>query len=191
MPNNKFRVGKMMNVAYQSVQPCSSDHPQQRTFLRIKNVIAMLLGCCLLLSLFCTPVLAETGCPTVAPGEIADLFEQWDQSLQTGRPSEVVKTYAPDAILVPTVSNRVRHTPAEIEDYFKGFLALKPDGRIVEQNIQVFCDLAVNSGLYAFAVVKEGQPSDLMARFTFVYRKMGDRWLIVDHHSSGMPEKMS
>ncbi|WP_249369659.1 SgcJ/EcaC family oxidoreductase [Acaryochloris marina] len=179
----------MMNAAYQPAQPCSSAQPQQRTFLRIKNVIGMLLGCCLLLSFVCTPVLAETRCPTVAPAEIADLFEQWDQSLQTGQPSEVVKTYAPDAILVPTVSNRVRHTPAEIEDYFQGFLALKPDGRIVEQNIQVFCDLAVNSGLYAFAVVKEGRPSELMARFTFVYRKIGDRWLIVDHHSSGMPEQ--
>ena len=71
----------------------------------------------------------------------------------------------------------------------EAFLPSNQMAVIVEQNIQIFCDLAVNSGIYAFAVVKEGQPSELKARFTFVYRKIGDRWLIVDHHSSGMPEK--
>lgn len=155
----------------------------------MKKITRLIIGFFALLLLVCSPAYADTNCPTVTKADIADLFEQWDQSLQTGQPSEVIKTYARDAILVPTVSNQVRHTPSEIEDYFRGFLALKPDGRIVEQNIQIFCDLAVNSGIYAFAVVQEEQPSELKARFTFVYRKIGDRWLIVDHHSSGMPEK--
>ncbi|NJL39675.1 MAG: SgcJ/EcaC family oxidoreductase [Leptolyngbyaceae cyanobacterium RM2_2_4] len=141
--------------------------------------------CCLV----CSPAYADTNCPTVTKADIAALFEQWDQSLHTGKPSEVAKNYADDAILVPTVSNKVRHTHPEIEDYFQRFLRLKPDGQIEEQNIQIYCDVAVNSGIYTFAVVKDGQPSEVKARFTFVYRKVGDRWLIVDHHSSGMPEK--
>lgn len=155
----------------------------------MKRIALIVVGLLSGLLFFSSPACAATSCPTVAKADIAVLFEQWDQSLQTGSPSEVAKNYADDAILVPTVSNKVRHTHPEIEDYFQQFLRLKPDGRIEEQNIQIYCDVAVNSGTYTFAVVKDGQPSDVKARFTFVYHKVGDRWLIVDHHSSGMPEK--
>jgi uncharacterized protein (TIGR02246 family) len=155
----------------------------------MKKITLIIVGLFALLILFCSPVYADTNCPTVVKADISALFEQWDQSLQTGKPSEVARNYVDDAILVPTVSNKVRHTHPEIEDYFQRFLRLEPDGRIEEQNIQIYCDVAVNSGTYTFAVVKDGQPSEVKARFTFVYRKVGDRWLIVDHHSSGMPEK--
>jgi uncharacterized protein (TIGR02246 family) len=155
----------------------------------MRKITLFIVSLFALLMLFCNPAYADASCPTVTKAEIAALFEQWDYSLQTGKPSEVAKNYADEAILVPTVSNNVRHTHPEIEDYFQRFLSLKPDGRIEEQNIQIYCDVAVNSGIYTFAVVKDGQLSDVKARFTFVYHKVGDRWLIVDHHSSGMPEK--
>ncbi|NJM64763.1 MAG: SgcJ/EcaC family oxidoreductase [Leptolyngbyaceae cyanobacterium CRU_2_3] len=155
----------------------------------MRKITLFIFGLFALLLLVCSPAYAATNCPTVTKAEIAALFEQWDQSLQTGKPSEVAKNYADEAILVPTVSNKVRHTQPEIEDYFQRFLKLKPDGRIEEQNIQIYCDVAINSGIYAFAVVKDGQPSEVKARYTFVYHKVGDRWLIVDHHSSEMPEK--
>lgn len=157
----------------------------------MRKITLVIVSLFALLLLSSSPAYADASCPTVTKTDIAALFEQWDQSLQTGKPSEVAKNYADDAILVPTVSNKVRHTHPEIEDYFQRFLRLKPDGRIEEQNIQIYCDVAVNSGIYTFAVVKDGQPSEVKARFTFVYRKVGDRWLIVDHHSSGMPEKMT
>lgn len=128
-------------------------------------------------------------CPGATNADITALFDQWDRSLQTGDPHQVAELYASDAILVPTMSNQVRHSPAEIEDYFVRFLRLNPDGRVEEQNIQIFCDLAVNSGIYTFAVEQDGKPAEVKARFTFVYRWLGDRWLIIDHHSSGMPEK--
>ncbi|MFM7447621.1 MAG: SgcJ/EcaC family oxidoreductase [Leptolyngbyaceae cyanobacterium] len=155
----------------------------------MKKIILICINLLTLLFLAGSPAYADASCPTVTKADITALFEQWDQSLQTGKPSEVAKNYADDAILVPTVSNKVRHTHPEIEDYFQRFLKLKPDGRIEEQNIQIYCDVAVNSGTYTFAVVKEGQPSEVKARFTFIYHKVGDRWLIVDHHSSEMPEK--
>ncbi|MCC5621873.1 SgcJ/EcaC family oxidoreductase [Nostoc sp. CHAB 5715] len=139
----------------------------------MKRITVIVVNLFALLFLLCSPAYADTNCPTVTKTDVAALFDQWDKALQTGKPSEVAKYYADDAILLPTVSNKVRHTHPEIEDYFKGFLGLKPDGRVEEQNIQIYCDVAVNSGTYTFAVVKDGQPSEVRARYTFVYHKVG------------------
>jgi uncharacterized protein (TIGR02246 family) len=46
--------------------------------------------------------------------DITVLFEQWNSALQTGDPKQVAALYATDAILLPTVSNQVRHNHAEI-----------------------------------------------------------------------------
>jgi len=136
----------------------------------------------------CFPAVAAENCPVVPKADISALFQQWNQSLQTRQPAEVANHYADDAILIPTISSGVRHNLGEIEDYFQKFLAFHPDGRIEEENIQVYCDIAVNSGIYTFTLIKKGLPTEMRARFTFVYHKVGDRWLIVDHHSSAMPE---
>lgn len=121
--------------------------------------------------------------------QIAALFDQWNSSLAAGDPEKVAENYAPDAILIPTVSNKIRHDKHEIADYFEHFLPLKPKGVIVESNIRVFGDIAINSGAYDFTVEKEGKSAVVKARFTFVYRRGADgKWLIVEHHSSAMPE---
>lgn len=119
--------------------------------------------------------------------EIADQFVTWNQALQTGDPDKVVACYAADAILLPTVSAKVRHNHDEIRDYFVLFLAKKPHGRIIEQNIRIFDSIAINSGLYTFSLTEDGAQADVAARFTFVYRKHEDGWLIIEHHSSILP----
>ena len=119
---------------------------------------------------------------------ISDLFDKWNRALQTGDPDQVVACYAKDAILLPTVSNKVRHNHEEIRDYFVHFLAKKPNGRIDEGNVRIFGDLAINSGLYTFALTQDGKTADVGARFTFVYQKQADDWLIIEHHSSVLPE---
>ncbi|MBN2723134.1 MAG: SgcJ/EcaC family oxidoreductase [Deltaproteobacteria bacterium] len=117
---------------------------------------------------------------------IKSLFEKWNDALKTCDPGEVVKLYKPSAILLPTMSNKVRHTPSEIKDYFVHFLSNKPEGKIIESNIRIFGDIAINSGLYSFKFSDETVTD---ARFTFVYEKTNDDWLIIEHHSSQMPEK--
>ena len=121
----------------------------------------------------------------MAQGDIQTLFEAWNNALQTGDPKNVVSLYETNAILLPTVSNQVRHNHAEIEDYFVHFLAKEPQGKIDESNVRTFGDMAINSGIYTFTF-KEGVT--VQARFTFVYRWNGQRWMIVEHHSSAMPE---
>lgn len=117
--------------------------------------------------------------------EILGLFDRWNDALQTGDPNQVAREYAPDAILLPTVSNRVRHTSDEIKDYFVHFLAKKPKGKIDEANIRQFGDVAINSGLYTFSFAGA---EDVSARYTFVYRKVEGEWKIAEHHSSVLPE---
>lgn len=52
-------------------------------------------------------------CKPSSEQEIAALFERWNQSLQTGDPHQVVKNYAVRSILLATLSNQPRLTPAE------------------------------------------------------------------------------
>jgi uncharacterized protein (TIGR02246 family) len=121
--------------------------------------------------------------------EIAVLFELWNAALQTGSPELTASLYAPDAVLLPTMSNRVRTTRAEIVDYFQHFLALQPRGRLNSSFIRILGpDLALNAGVYSFDVVRDGKPEQVTARYDFLYRRVNGRWLIVDHHSSQMPE---
>lgn len=149
-----------------------------------------LLLCGLLILGACAPESGENSLQTeeTSAEVIAALFDQWNESLQTGQPEAVVSHYAPHAVLLPTVSNQVRTNHDEIRDYFEHFLALSPYGTINEQYIRIFGNIAINSGIYTFDVVKDGEARQVQARYTFVYEKTGDQWLIVDHHSSAMPE---
>ncbi len=45
--------------------------------------------------------------------EVAALFATWNAALATGNPHEVADLYAPDSVLLPTVSNEVRLARAD------------------------------------------------------------------------------
>ena len=123
-----------------------------------------------------------------AKAKIAQLLTRWIHAVQTENPDKVVALYAPDAILLPTVSARVRHNHEEIRDYFVHFLSKKPVGSITEQNIRLYGDIAVNSGLYNFHLSEGDTTTNAAARFSFVYRKFDNHWLIIEHHSSLLPD---
>ena len=126
-----------------------------------------------------------------AEKEIAGLFDRWNAALATGMPAEVTKLYALNGILEPTVSNEVRDTPEKIQDYFVHFLALKPQGTINYRQIRVLDDnTALDVGVYTFALVRDGKPAKVQARYTYVYEKINGEWKIMNHHSSAMPEKV-
>ena len=120
-------------------------------------------------------------------GEILKLFDEWNDALQSGDPDRIVEKYAANAILLPTLSPVVRHNHSEIRNYFqKVILPQKPSGTIIKYNVRLYGDIAINSGVYAFTLTSHPEP--LPARYTFVYKWFGNRWLIVEHHSSLMPE---
>ena len=121
----------------------------------------------------------------MSDSHIAALFEEWNTALKIGEPKNVTALYESNAILLPTISNQVRHNHEEIEGYFIHFLAKGPKGVINESNIRTFGNIAINSGIYTFTF---SDGNSVQARFTYVYRWNGQRWLIVEHHSSALPE---
>ena len=126
-------------------------------------------------------------CKSVTEPEIAGLFDRWNQSLQSGDPKKVVANYAERSILLPTVSNKPRLTPAEKEYYFHHFLENQPSGKIDMRHVEVGCNTALDAGLYTFSFAKTGQ--QVSGRYSFTYHWDGKEWLITSHHSSMMPEK--
>jgi uncharacterized protein (TIGR02246 family) len=119
--------------------------------------------------------------------EISAQFAAWNAALQTGDADEVVALYAPDAVLLPTFSNEVRRSGESMRSYFVKFLERGPSARVEDGVVRVYGDVAIHSGVYAFTFVS-GPLREARARFTFVYRRVGDVWRIVEHHSSAMPE---
>ncbi len=117
--------------------------------------------------------------------QVTDLFNEWNKAISTGDAKKVTALYANNATLLPTISNQVRHNHNEIEDYFIQFLKTKPQGKIIEQNIQVFDEFATNSGVYIFSFKDN---STVTARFSYIYQKIEEEWKIITHHSSRMPE---
>ena len=126
-------------------------------------------------------------CQAITEVEVAALFDRWNAALKSGDPRRVVANYAPQSLLLPTMSNKPRWTEAEKEDYFHHFLQSQPDGRIEARHIEIACNSAVDAGLYTFQLGATG--TAVRARYTFTYKWQDGQWLISSHHSSAMPER--
>lgn len=127
-------------------------------------------------------------------GQINKVYQQWAKAIDTakGDPSAVAALYADDAVLLPTFSDQILSKKEQISDYFKQFTAYKNITVSTKQfSVQAFGDVAVANGIYRFhyAAGARSVPKTVEARFTFVYKKSGDKWLIVTQHSSISPDK--
>lgn len=124
--------------------------------------------------------------------DVAAAAAAWATALGTDDPDKVLPFYSEDAVLWGTLSPTVRASRATLNDYFIGAFKALPGLKVAfgEQLIRVYGGTAVNTGYYTFSYVKDGESKSLPARYSFTYVKTGDRWLIVDHHSSAMPSTL-
>lgn len=115
--------------------------------------------------------------------EILQQFHLWNAALTSGDAARVTALYGPGAVLVPTVSNTLRSTPAEILDYFQKLIRERGPRATLGTPviIRYFGDTAINSGIYTFHFAN-GTSAD--ARYTFAYHRSGGAWRISAHHSS-------
>lgn len=128
--------------------------------------------------------------------DVLGLFDKWNASLASGKPENVADCYASDGVLLPTVSNTVRSTREGLVSYFTNFLKLSPQGVIDEYGIRLEAtdadgnaSVISNSGIYTFTFGLDGRK--VQARFTYVYKKEGDDWKILSHHSSQLPTQLA
>jgi len=136
-----------------------------------------------------TPVSAESCyCEPADEKLAADLFNKWNNALQTAKATNVADLYADDAILLPTVSNVPRNSREEIIDYFDHFLEKKPFGVVKQRNVKKGCNKLTDAGVYVFRLTANGVTQEVNARYTFVYEFKQGGWKIIHHHSSMMPE---
>ncbi|NTU76827.1 MAG: DUF4440 domain-containing protein [Alphaproteobacteria bacterium] len=125
-----------------------------------------------------------------AEKEVRKALDTWVAAVASGSAEAVTKLYVTDvddlddAVLLPTLSGVICDTHPKRLDYFKHFTAKFPQGKIDEVHTRVLGNVAINSGHYTFTF-KDG--TSAAARFSFVYAKTLQGWMIVDHHSSLVP----
>ncbi len=70
------------------------------------------------------------------------------------------------------------------------FLEFKPHGYINYRKVNLLDkNNALDAGVYTFVLTnKDGSKRNVQARYSFAYTKSDGKWLIVNHHSSAMPE---
>ena len=121
--------------------------------------------------------------------DVAAATAKWGETLGQDDPDKVLALYATDAVLWGTLSPTVRSDRAALHDYFVSAFKILPGLKVSfgEQLIRVYGNTAVNTGYYTFAYNKDGEPKTLPARYSIVFVKDDQNWMIVDHHSSASP----
>ena len=122
--------------------------------------------------------------------DVAAATSTWASALGEDDPDKVLPLYSDDAVLWGTLSPKVRSDRAALRDYFVSAFKVLPGLKVTfgDQLIRIYGNTAVNSGYYTFSYVKDGETKIFPARYSFTYVNNGGNWLIVDHHSSAMPQ---
>ena len=142
----------------------------------------------LIVALLSVNVYANTNCVVPTQQEVIGLFDKWSASLATLDSKEVVKKYAKDSVLHPTLLNKMLVDEAGKKAYFDGLLKKKPQVKIVERKIYTGCNYAVDTGIFQLSLTdKEGKVSTSDVRYTYVHELQKGEWLIISHLTAIAP----
>ncbi len=133
----------------------------------------------LLMSLASTAVFA-------GPAEDANaVIDRWSAAYTSNDPEAIVKIYAPDAILLGTVSPVISEGTEAIRKYFSLVKGSGNKNAIQERRTIVVDENAVVvTGFYEFIRMKDGQSLPSPSRFTMLITRRDGEWHIAHHHSS-------
>jgi len=131
-----------------------------------------------------------TVCPVVTSRDIESQFSRFSAAWATLDPGVVMALFTAEPVLLATVSNTPRTTPASVRDYFVSFLKNKPVGKIDSSTLEIDCNTASRVGTWTVTLTDPatGKARDVRARYSFIYRFEGNDWKIDHLHSSAMPE---
>jgi uncharacterized protein (TIGR02246 family) len=121
-------------------------------------------------------------CSVVTKPQVESWFTAFNSAWATKQPATVTSLFTKDAVLLATVSNKPRTTPAEIEDYFVKFLKGSPVGTINSSTIKIGCNSIARVGTWTVGLTdtSTGAKSDVKASYSFIYKRENGQWKI-DH----------
>ena len=121
----------------------------------------------------------------IIPGVKHPVFDRWVSALNDHNVDAICNLYSDNAILIPAISNTIRHKRDDIRDYYEGFLS-KEDLRAELANCHVCYENGhkIDTGNYLFTWNEGGEIVSAKARFSFLI----DQEKIIVHHSSIWPE---
>jgi uncharacterized protein (TIGR02246 family) len=127
--------------------------------------------------------------PNVAfagPAEEANtVVDRWSAAYTSNDPEVVVKNYAPDAILLGTVSPVMSEGTEAIRKYFSPLKGSGNRNVIGERRTIVISENAVLvAGFYEFTSMVDGKSTARPSRFTMLVTNRDGQWQIRHHHSS-------
>ncbi|WP_052046161.1 nuclear transport factor 2 family protein [Candidatus Paracaedibacter symbiosus] len=113
----------------------------------------------------------------------------WCDAINKNDVEKVITFYKADAILLPTLAPNIAKSRPDYFAYF-ATLMLNPKFQveIIDSNLRIWQDFAINSGFYTFSFERDRTKIEVPARFTFIYSKMPEGWMIIEHHSSQIPK---
>jgi uncharacterized protein (TIGR02246 family) len=137
---------------------------------------------------FVVAVAFSASAPAAPEDDVAAVTRQWNDAFAKHDLEKILSFYAKDATVWGTNALTLRTTPGEVRSFFQStFRIPNVKIRFDNQTIRVFGNVAVVAGNYTFIAGSSNDEQTSSARYSFTFLKTGDRWLIIDHHSSPMP----
>lgn len=131
---------------------------------------------------------------------VAKAYYEWCAAVGNahGDIKKILPFYAPGATLLPTLApallsntyqRRSQRVDNPLADYFVHFTS-KPNIHCHTDRLLTTVDGAygIDVGFYTFTYAEHGMQKKIPARFTFIYEKRGQKWLIVHQQSSRVPK---
>lgn len=118
------------------------------------------------------------------------VIKEWMDAVNTADAEALMALYDDSAVLLPTFSNRLLHTPESIREYFER-LATREDLSIALHEKTFHIEPVAGNvyalyGIYCWRFSIEGELLSFEARFSYVL-DLGREKPIVHHHSSQIP----
>ncbi len=113
------------------------------------------------------------------------MLETWIEKIRSNDANKVTDLYHENGLLLGTFSSIERNGRKLIHDYFKSLLTSQVNIEIITKHEYKAESIATSSGLYNFLLNDE----KIKARFSFVFLKTKNKWQILSHHSSVLPQK--
>src|SRR5262249_20229406 len=122
--------------------------------------------------------------------EAFQVIEQFKAAFDASDVQGVVKLFAPDAILLGTISPKIITKTEDVDQYFQGLKQFVPRQiKIEEHSTLVLSDRAVLfAGFDTFSSTRDGTVVETPARFMLLITKNDQGWRISHFHSSVRPK---